>query len=132
MYNASITYDIGSDTESGDDESFGTLQEAVEWLNRMAIYGATASAWINNKRVRLLNKRVVGNDLEPFCTNPDWHAITDNVEYPIIHPLVRCHPTMGEKFLAALNQSSLSILNSDIVSQAAERALMKECAGGMK
>ena len=127
MYKASITYDIGTDNESGEDEVFASLQSAVEWLNRLAIYGSTVTAHINNKRVRISSaKTVVGDDGLPFCTNPEWHElITDSQpEYPPVRP----YNPGG--YVCRHNPATLIAFGVDLVDAAAERAEMRQIVGG--
>lgn len=115
MYIASITYDIGHENESGEDQTFETLQGAVDWLNAGAIFGHTVTAHINNKRVNVLNKRLVGKDGTPFCTNPVWHELNTDTfpDYPVVRPLKALNmKTRGENYLHAINQLTASMMGA--------------------
>jgi hypothetical protein len=66
-YSAEITSRQGDPRETTDEGIFTTMQEAVDYLNRRAIFHSwICRAWINNREVRIKNRRVVvGEDGRP-------------------------------------------------------------------
>ena len=82
-YNTEITFHQGSSREWTYEDSFATLQEAVDHINHQAA-GNMCRAWINNREVRIRSCLVVGNDGEPFCTNAAWHDTFAPAAYPRI------------------------------------------------
>lgn len=101
MYDASITYKIGSENEYGYDQRFPTLREAADWLIHMASgHGGMVAAWINNRRVILQGGGIFDRDGGPLCTNEAWHAIFAP-EDKRIKPLTPVEEVMGAQLSVA-------------------------------
>lgn len=85
MYDIEITYHEGSNSEYGYDETYPTLQTAVDRLNHLAAGHADfATVRINGKRIMTRSCKLVGYDGEAFCTNQEWHDRFASAEYPKI------------------------------------------------
>jgi hypothetical protein len=55
------------------DEVFVTLKEAIEHIERICRTHLCPTAWINNKKVRVQNGTVIGQDGNRLSTDQAWH-----------------------------------------------------------
>lgn len=86
-YAAEVTFKIGSENESSYEESFDTLQDAVDFIESKASGHMMVTAYINNRRVKVRYGKVIGSDGEPFCTGQVWHDLFADYDYPKITPV---------------------------------------------
>lgn len=52
-----------------------TLQECVEHVQHQCSGYSHARVWINNKSLTYIDGRLLTDDNQELCTNPEWHRL---------------------------------------------------------